>query len=247
MGGVAQTLSHFLDNDPSGEFVYLWDENDDFVPREDVWVRYEREFGALKHGDLNVGFGTGDDSIGPEYSFGYRLGAFMDDQVLIIKTAWGGKNLAVEFRPPGSGSETGPYYQQILEDVGFAIINIQNEFINWTEYGIEVSTEAFYDFVVTGDRSLIANFTIASNFTQIEPGTFLVYPNPSSGIFTIVLEESVSGSVTKIFKMSGEQVFQRQTSASKIEIEPESFENGVYLIQLISDGNNHQTKFILSQ
>ncbi len=120
------------------------------------------------------------------------------------------------------------------------------DFINWTEYGIEVSTEAFYSFVVTGDRSLIANFDIASNLKQIVPRSFLVYPNPSSGVVTVVLEESVSGSVIKIFKMSGEQVFQRQTSASKIKIEPEIFKSGVYLIQLISDGNFYQTKFIFN-
>jgi hypothetical protein len=34
------------------------------------------------------------------------------------------------------------------------------QFLNWTENGIEVSTSAIYDFVLSGDRSLVANFEL---------------------------------------------------------------------------------------
>ena len=41
--------------------------------------------------------------MGPEVGFGWALGDYYDSEVLLIKVAWGGKSLAVNFRPPSSG------------------------------------------------------------------------------------------------------------------------------------------------
>jgi Carbohydrate esterase, sialic acid-specific acetylesterase len=59
-------------------------------------------------GKLNVGFGAdnvmrnGEEYIGPEFAFVHVVGKGLDDKVLLIKTSWGGKSLAVDFRPPNS-------------------------------------------------------------------------------------------------------------------------------------------------
>ncbi len=65
--------------------------------RHDVWVNY-----LGKHGDLTVGYGTPQDGFGPEFNFGHVLGNYCDEQVLIIKTSWGGRALARGFLPPSS-------------------------------------------------------------------------------------------------------------------------------------------------
>jgi len=44
------------------------------------------------------------DKIGPEFTFGLTMDAAFDEPVLIIKTAWGGKSLHTDFRPPGAGA-----------------------------------------------------------------------------------------------------------------------------------------------
>jgi len=41
-------------------------------------------------------------ALAPEYGFGI----YIDKAFLIIKTAWGGKSLAVDFRPPTVGGST---------------------------------------------------------------------------------------------------------------------------------------------
>lgn len=43
------------------------------------------------------------DRIGPEYTFGLTMDAALDQPVLIIKTAWGGKSLHTDFRSPSAG------------------------------------------------------------------------------------------------------------------------------------------------
>ena len=72
--------------------------------RDDVWITYpSRARGGAQHGRLTVGYGTkGENSIGPEFGFGHTVGNAVDQPVVIIKIAWGGKSLAVDFRPPGA-------------------------------------------------------------------------------------------------------------------------------------------------
>ena len=54
----------------------------------------------VNQGLLSTGFGN---AIGPELGFGITMGEANDEPILIIKTAWGGKSLNKNFRPPSAG------------------------------------------------------------------------------------------------------------------------------------------------
>ena len=41
--------------------------------------------------------------IGPEFTFGIYMEKELKEPILIIKTAWGGRSLNTEFRPPSAG------------------------------------------------------------------------------------------------------------------------------------------------
>ena len=71
--------------------TYMWSE------RKDVWINY-----LGKHGNLTVGYGAPNQGFGPEFNFGHVVGNHYDEQVLIIKTSWGGRALAQGFLPPSS-------------------------------------------------------------------------------------------------------------------------------------------------
>ena len=49
------------------------------------------------------GAGQGGPKIGPEFTFGIYMEKSTDAPILLIKTAWGGKDLHFDFRPPGAG------------------------------------------------------------------------------------------------------------------------------------------------
>ena len=80
-----------------------------------VWISYlTGKFDGSANGEgigkLTAGFGarganpTQDGGkIGPEFTFGLTLDAALKEPVLIIKTAWGGRSLNTEFRPPSAG------------------------------------------------------------------------------------------------------------------------------------------------
>lgn len=92
-------------NDPLIKDTYSQLKNgDEWVSRDDVWIDYPTKARGAKHGALTVGYGTkGEDSIGPEFGFGHTVGNAMDEDIVIVKVAWGGKSLAVDFHPPSAG------------------------------------------------------------------------------------------------------------------------------------------------
>ena len=103
-----------------------------WATRSDVWLSYwdyannvtvERRNGILDSG-FGVGASLADGRIGPEYGFGQVVGSGLADKVLIIKTAWGGKSLYVDFRPPSSGGTTGPNYLDMVNKVHLVLNNL---------------------------------------------------------------------------------------------------------------------------
>ncbi len=133
------TLSHFINIDGGQEFSHLLDSNAEWAVRDDVWVRYDHEDQGLLTGELTVGYGASSNQIGPELGLGHLLGQYSDDKVLIIKTCWGGKSLAVDFRPPSSSGATGPFYTQMITDINTAINNIATEFPDYNNETIEMA------------------------------------------------------------------------------------------------------------
>lgn len=97
--------------------------------RDDVFVRYTPENLPAKVGPLGVGFTAHLDEhhFGPELAFGQVLGDALDGPVLLVKTAWGGKSLYEDFRPPSSGGAVGPCYGRMIEDVRTAVARAGEE------------------------------------------------------------------------------------------------------------------------
>lgn len=81
------------------------------VELEDVWITYRtgNEEDQPGVGKLTSGFGarrvsTEDGGkIGPEFTFGIYTRKYVNEPILIIKTAWGGKSINTDFRPPSAG------------------------------------------------------------------------------------------------------------------------------------------------
>ena len=102
--------------------------------REDVWIKY-----LDRHGRLTPSFGVNEDRIGPELGFGTVTGDEFDEPVLLIKIAWGGKSLGVDFRPPSApGNETGKYYLALLEEVETVMNNFESIFPALENQSLEV-------------------------------------------------------------------------------------------------------------
>jgi hypothetical protein len=127
-------------------FKHLTNAHGQWVLREDVWVRYQRERGPLLRGPLTFGFSVYGDQhhFGPELQFGHVMGDHFENQVLLIKTAWGGKSLYKDFRPPGSGGETGTYYTKMLAEIREALASLKTDFPGYDDRGYELTGFIWY-------------------------------------------------------------------------------------------------------
>lgn len=101
--------------------------NGKYAVRKDVWISY-----ANRRGDFTVGYGVSDTKVGPEIGFGWHMGEFLKEQVLIIKTCWGGHSLKEKFLPPGMGGP-GPSYTKMLSEVKSTLANLKSHFPSYSE------------------------------------------------------------------------------------------------------------------
>jgi hypothetical protein len=136
------TLNYVM-KDPAKAPLYkhLKDDKGQWAVREDVWVWYKPEKGPVKCGPLGLGFTVygGKHHFGPELQFGHVVGDALANQVLLIKTAWGGKSLSKDFRPPSSGGEVGPYYTKMLADIHEALSDLKKPFPDYDGGGCELA------------------------------------------------------------------------------------------------------------
>lgn len=72
---------------------------------DNVWISSLGSAAEVKQGKLTAGYGAAGRGlkIGPELTFGIYMQKRVDQPILIIKTAWGGKSLHTDFRPPSAG------------------------------------------------------------------------------------------------------------------------------------------------
>jgi alpha-galactosidase len=107
--------------------------------------------GAIRKGDLGFpyqGGPTDGSRIGPEFAFGHVIGDFyaadnVPDDILIIKTAWGGRDLVRDFRPPSAvarvpGTQVGTFYNAIIEQSREVLNNLGSQFPAWSGRGYQI-------------------------------------------------------------------------------------------------------------
>jgi alpha-galactosidase len=106
----------YLGDDPATAplLKMMWGPDGKPARCDGAWISYltganDKNFDL--HGKLTAGYGSmwgmdptkPGDKIGPEFTFGLTMDAALDEPVLIIKAAWGGKSLHTDFRSPSAG------------------------------------------------------------------------------------------------------------------------------------------------
>ena len=128
-GGKGNLVWSMVNSKSADKMRKLKNEKGEWVVRDDVQISFKVGGDKILKGGLSVGY-TGyaaDRSrrhMGPELGFGFVMGDHFKEPVLLIKTAWGGKSLYTDFRPPSSGGQVGPCYTKMVEEVRAALAEL---------------------------------------------------------------------------------------------------------------------------
>lgn len=138
--GTLETLR----NDPATASRYQHlHANGNWITRKDVWISWLGKFG-----NLGVGNWAAKGAIGPELGFGWKVGEYLTEPVLILKFGPGGTSLAGPWRPPGAGlprngkvrgKGVGDQFDNLVSSVRQRIKNLKSEFPSLSDYRPELS------------------------------------------------------------------------------------------------------------
>lgn len=142
--GQVRSLDHLGEHPKYGDLLKkLKNADGSWVIRNDVTIYWKAK--DRKMGPLTVGWGASENEIGPELMFGTIMGDKYNEPVLLIKTAWGGKDVYCDFRSPSAGKPTGDeeiilkrehsenrnreiglYYRKMVSEIKDCLANIEN-------------------------------------------------------------------------------------------------------------------------
>lgn len=129
---------------------------------ENAWIsyltgHYEGNANGEGVGKLTAGYGARGSNptqdggkIGPEFTFGLAMDAAMKEPVLLIKTAWGGRSLNTQFRPPSAG----PY---VFSEAQIAQMQKQGKNVEEEKAAKAKESGRFYRYMVDHVKSVLAD------------------------------------------------------------------------------------------
>lgn len=110
-----------------------------------------------------------------------------------------------------------------------ATANTGYTFINWTENGAQVSSQAEYTFSVNGNRNLVAHF-ISTVGVKEDMTSANIYPNPFTSVVRITTERTAQN--ISVYDVFGRLLMQQPVSGMQFEIDLSELSPGAYLLQV---------------
>ncbi len=114
-------------------------------------------------------------------------------------------------------------------------------FKNWTEDGIEVSTEMTYTFIATENRNLVAHFEYTEGIGENNISA-KVYPNPTKGEITLEGEGLQSVRIANAF---GQTIYNTKVEGDQVRIDLSQMGKGIYMMHIEADGGQAVRKIVV--
>ena len=118
------------------------------------------------------------------------------------------------------------------------------KFVNWTENGTQVSTDANYSFTVTTSKTLVANFDNTVGVSDASEDIDInIYPNPANGKVAV---EGKNIKTIEVFNVYGKIIKEIKVSSDKTLIYSDKLAKGIYIFKLTTDDKILTTKILLN-
>ena len=143
-----RTLEYLIYNEETAASFQHWkDRNGAWNERRDVavWTSDGERSGFLK-----PGYGANEWKFGPELGFGWEMGERIEQQVLLIKTCWGGRSVRKDFLPPSEALPSDDMLQSEL-------VRIQKRHPEMSLDQLKAGYGNAYRDMISHTKSILAN------------------------------------------------------------------------------------------
>jgi hypothetical protein len=138
-----------------------------------------------------------------EYEIEMWVRFFDDDTMTLESTLNIGVLVETVASPPEGGSVAGGGCYKAGEQVTvIATPNTCYHFVNWTENGAEVSTDASHTFIATKDRTLTANFGRVSYSVKVETNSSDYGYTTGTGVYGVCFEVQIEAFVNSCYRFA---------------------------------------------
>lgn len=83
-------------------------------------------------------------------------------------------------------------------------------------------------------NTFTTEFVAALTAASFDSQEFVIYPNPTNGIFTIQSQSNDVISEVKLFDLLGNQILVKKPTLSSVELDLTSYANGIYIVEVTS-------------
>lgn len=136
--GAIEHLDALLADEATAPTYAHLKQGEEWRVRDDVWISYQHGENDDRKGGLSVGYGSRPNQIGPELGFGSVIGDALEEDVLLIKCAWGGASLKADFLPPSAGGP-GAHYTRMLSETRAVLDDLGGRFPALAEHEVELA------------------------------------------------------------------------------------------------------------
>jgi hypothetical protein len=153
---------------------------------------------------------------------------------------------------------TGPLFTQIVNppcgSAGQFLYNhtyritrlVLNDYCAPKQFSMIVTTVKSGEVVVMKDPNA-PDMTHMLGHGQLQSATddISIFPNPSTGIFTIGLEEGTENALIEVTNALGQKVKSVESAELRTDLDMTGFTKGIYLVTITSNGNSVMKKIVL--
>ncbi|MBW6478930.1 MAG: T9SS type A sorting domain-containing protein, partial [Bacteroidales bacterium] len=121
------------------------------------------------------------------------------------------------------------------------------EFVNWQDAEENIVSEvAENEITITGDLTLIANFLLINNVSDVWENQLTIYPNPASDIINFMSNDNIRN--LEIFNLTGQKVYDTQVNYNQYKLDVAGLPQGFYLVRLTNmEGEIHTTRILIAR
>lgn len=144
-----------------------------------------------------------------------------DEDIVLIKMTYSGNVVWQKYY----GGENAEYFSSFQQTKDHGFILTARTFSQWTGYH-------------GGSDMWIAKLSPETGIVELDPTLqFQVYPNPTQNILNIQIDPALLNTPYKVYSITGQLVLSGNLTAETMQLNLESFTEGVYLLQV---GNQTQ-------